>query len=50
MSLALDLSGHVVLVTGGNKGIGRGITQTFLDAGATVVTCARSESRHRGWH
>ncbi|MGA8258017.1 MAG: SDR family oxidoreductase [Nocardioides sp.] len=44
MSLALDLSGHVVLVTGGNKGIGRGITQTFLDAGATVVTCARSES------
>lgn len=44
MSLALDLSGHVVLVTGGTKGIGRGITQTFLDAGATVVTCARSES------
>lgn len=42
MSLALDLSGHVVLVTGGAKGIGLGITRAFLAAGATVVTCARS--------
>ncbi len=44
MALALDLSGRVVLVTGGSKGIGLGITQAFLDAGATVVTCARSAS------
>ena len=44
MALALDLSGRVVLVTGGSKGIGLGITQAFLDAGATVVTCARSET------
>ena len=42
MPLALDLSGRVVLVTGGAKGIGVGISQAFLDAGATVVTCSRS--------
>jgi NAD(P)-dependent dehydrogenase (short-subunit alcohol dehydrogenase family) len=42
MSLSLDLSGRVVLVTGGSQGIGRGISAAFVAAGATVVTCARS--------
>jgi NAD(P)-dependent dehydrogenase (short-subunit alcohol dehydrogenase family) len=37
----LDFSDTVVLVTGGTKGIGRGIVARFAAAGATVVTCAR---------
>jgi NAD(P)-dependent dehydrogenase (short-subunit alcohol dehydrogenase family) len=41
VSLSLDLAGRVVLVTGGNRGVGLGISRQFLAAGATVVTCAR---------
>ncbi len=41
MAIPIDLSGRVVLVTGGTKGVGLGITRTFLEAGATVVTCSR---------
>ncbi len=43
MPLTLDLSDRVVLVTGGTKGVGLGITHAFLAAGATVVTCSRTD-------
>lgn len=42
MATGLDLAGRVVLVTGGVRGVGRGISRVFLDAGATVVTCSRT--------
>jgi NAD(P)-dependent dehydrogenase (short-subunit alcohol dehydrogenase family) len=43
MALSIDLSDQVVLVTGGQRGIGRGISAAFTAAGARVVTCGRSE-------
>ena len=39
----LDFDGRVVLVTGGTKGVGRGIAERFLELGANVVITARSE-------
>src|SRR5664279_4378611 len=38
-----DLTGQVVIVTGGARGVGRGITEGFLAAGAEVTICGRSE-------
>ncbi|MCY1395432.1 2-dehydro-3-deoxy-D-gluconate 5-dehydrogenase [compost metagenome] len=37
----MDFRGKVVLVTGGGKGVGRGISQRFLECGAEVVICGR---------
>ena len=39
----LDYSGKVVIVTGGGRGVGLGITERFLGAGADVLICGRNE-------
>ena len=43
MALTIDLSGRVAIVTGGGRGVGRGISERFLEAGADVVICGRKE-------
>ena len=37
------MTGRAVLVTGGARGVGRGITEAFLARGAAVATCGRTE-------
>lgn len=41
MTEPLDFSGTAVIVTGGTKGVGRGIALAFLEASANVIVCAR---------
>jgi len=43
----VDFSGQAVVVTGGTRGIGRVIAETFLAAGADVLVCARTEPERR---
>jgi NAD(P)-dependent dehydrogenase (short-subunit alcohol dehydrogenase family) len=43
MTQALDMRGKAVIVTGGGRGVGRGISECFLAAGADVIICGRGE-------
>ncbi|MGI8938899.1 MAG: SDR family oxidoreductase [Iamia sp.] len=42
MAITIDLSGQVALITGGARGVGRGITDRLLAAGATVAVVGRT--------
>ena len=48
-AVKLGLQGRVVLVTGGVRGVGAGISAVFAGQGATVVTCARRPVEGSPW-
>ncbi len=45
--MELALRGKVALVTGGSKGVGRGVSDALIDEGAHVCICSRNEDEVR---
>jgi len=43
VAIEIDFTGQVAFVTGGARGVGRGISERFLEAGSDVVICGRNE-------
>ena len=43
VDVSLDLSGKIALVTGGSRGIGRSVVDTFLRHGAVAISCGRGD-------
>ena len=44
--MSISLSGRKALVTGGTRGIGRGIVLALAEAGADVLACYRDDGPH----
>ena len=44
MEGAFSVKGKNVVITGGNRGIGRGITQAYAESGANIVILCRNEA------
>ena len=45
--MKLELEGKVAVVTGGSKGIGRGIADALADEGCNISICSRNEAEVR---
>lgn len=43
----LELEGKTAIVTGGSKGVGRGIAEALADEGCNVSICSRNEDEVR---